>query len=90
MKTLQELILEHCESQQLNKCSTPKYTFYQDQLESLINEVIAQRLGEPLGYISKDGYKSLQEGIYGVAIFEQTNRRKIPVYAINHLIDHKG
>jgi hypothetical protein len=50
-----------------------------DKLESLINEVISQRLqkvGQMQGWSDPLIYESLPEG---------TN-----LYAINHLIDHKG
>jgi hypothetical protein len=35
---------------------------------------------EPVGYITKDGFDSLKEGIYGAAIFGKSRTHPIPVY----------
>lgn len=56
MKTLEELAFWHM-SGLTRRGADRLFSFTPDQLESLINEVISQRLGEPVAYayVNDDG-----------------------------------
>jgi hypothetical protein len=93
MKTLQQLATNHCfESYKRHDMTQYAYGFTLVQLESLINEVIAQRGidSSVIEYVkkSKEFIKECIDQEY--LEFMARDTLKLIPDSINHLIDHKG